>query len=71
LITLKDKKRAMCVVIRGTRPLVSFQCKFGNESGRKLPHVNNINRWLEQLKGTGSVCERRSSGRPAGMEARM
>jgi hypothetical protein len=27
--------------------------------------VNNIRRWFEQFKETGSVCRRKSSGRPA------
>jgi len=40
---------------------VSVQLKFRNEFRRTLPHVNNIHRLFEQLKGTGSVCKRKSS----------
>jgi len=53
------------------RPLVSVQRKFRNEFTRKLPHMNNIHRWFEQFKGTGSVCNRKSSGKPAVTEARI
>jgi hypothetical protein len=63
----EQRKSAMCLVVRGTKPLCSecFQRKFRNEFRRKLPHVNDIHRWFEQFKGTGSVCKIISSERPA------
>jgi hypothetical protein len=49
-----DKEKAQCVFwFAETKSLVSVQRKLGNESRRKLPHVNNIRRWFEQRKETG------------------
>lgn len=66
LIMFMDKEKAQCALwFVETKSLASVQRKFRNEFRRKPPHVNNIRHWFEQFKETGSVCKRKSFGRPA------
>jgi len=65
-IMFADKKKAQYVLcFAETDSLVRVKCKFRNEFRRKLPHAKNIHRSFEQFKEAGSVCKRKSSGRPA------
>jgi len=66
LIMFADKEKAQYVLcFAATNSLARVQCKFRNEFRRKPPHVKNIHLSFEQVKEVGSVCKRKSSGRPA------
>ena len=44
---------------------IAVQCKFRYEFGQDPPHINSIKRWLKNFMETGSILDRKRSGRPS------
>ena len=43
----------------------AVQRTFRNEFGQDPPHTNNIKRWFKNFIETGSILDRKKSGRPS------
>ena len=43
----------------------AVQRKFRNEFGQDPPHINSIKRWFKNFMETGSILDRKRSGRPS------
>ena len=46
----------------------AVQRKFRNEFGQDPPHTNSIKRWFKNFMETGSILDRKRSGRPSSDE---
>ena len=64
MLTIQQK--AQCVVwYHKLKSPTAVQCKFKNEFGQDPPHTNTIKRWFKYFMETGSILDRKRSGRPS------
>ena len=64
MLTIQQK--AQCVLWYHKLKLpTAVQCKFRNEFGQDPPHTNSIKRWFKNFMETGSILDRKRSGRPS------
>ena len=61
----RRKNRNVSCDSRKTKSLTCVRRKFRNKLRMKPPHLNKLSRRFERFKENGSVCTRKSSGRPA------
>ena len=54
----------MCSLVPLKSP-TAVQSKFKNEFGQDPPYTNNIKRWFKNFMETGSILNRKRSGRPS------
>ena len=59
------QEKAQCVLwFHESRSPVTVQRQFRREYGRDPPDVKSNKDWYDKFKETGSVCDKRRSGRP-------
>ena len=64
MLTIQQK--AQCVLwYHKLKSPTAVQRKFRNEFGHDPPNTNSIKRWLKNFMETGSILERKRSGRPS------
>ena len=64
MLTIQQK--AQCVLwYNKLKSPTAVQCKFRNEFGQDPPHTNSIKRWFKNFMETGSILDRKRSGRPS------
>ena len=64
MLTIKQK--AQCVLwYHKLKSPTAVQRKFRNEFGQDPPHTNSIKRWFKNFMETGSISDRKRSGRPS------
>ena len=62
MLTIKQK--AQCVLwYHKLKSPTAVQRKFRNEFGQEPPHTNSIKRWFKNFMETGSILNRKRSGR--------
>ena len=64
MLTIQQK--AQCVLwYHKLKSPTALQRKFKNEFGQDPPHTNSIKRWFKNFMETGSILDRKRSGRPS------
>ena len=64
MLTIQQK--AQCVLwCHKLKSSTAVQRKFKNEFGQNPPHTNSIKRWFKNCMETGSILDRKRSGRPS------
>ena len=64
MLTIEQK--AQCVLLyHKLKSPIAVQRKFRNEFGQDPPHTNSIKRWFKNFIETGSILDRKRSGRPS------
>ena len=64
MLTIQQK--AQCVLwYNELKSPTAVQRKFRNEFGQDPPHTNSIKRWFKNFMETGSILDRKRSGRPS------
>ena len=64
MLTIQQK--AQCVLwYNELKSRTAVQRKFRNEFGQDPPHTNSIKRWFKNFMETGSILDRKRSGRPS------
>ena len=64
MLTIQQK--AQCVLwYHKLKSPTAVQRKFRNEFGEDPPHTNSIKRWFKNFMETGSILDRKRSGRPS------
>ena len=64
MLTIQQK--AQCVLwYNELKSPTAVQRKFRNEFGQEPPHTNSIKRWFKNFMETGSILDRKRSGRPS------
>ena len=64
MLTIQQK--AQCVLwYHKLKSPTAVQRKFRNEFGQDPPHTNSMKRWFTNFMETGSILDRRRSGRPS------
>ena len=64
MLTIQQK--AQCVLwYNELKSRTAVQRKFRNEVGQDPPHTNSIKRWFKNFMETGSILDRKRSGRPS------
>ena len=64
MLTIQQK--AHCVLwYNELKSPTAVQRKFRNEFGQDHPHTNSIKRWFKNFMETGSILDRKRSGRPS------
>ena len=64
MLTIQQK--AQCILwYHKLKSPTAVQRKFRNEFGQDSPHTNSIKRWFRNFMGTGSILDRKRSGRPS------
>ena len=64
MLTIQQK--AQCVLwYNELKSPTAVQRKFRNEFGQDPPHTNSIKRWFKSFMETGSILDRKRSGRPS------
>ena len=63
MLTIEQK--AQCVLwYHKLESPTAVQSKFRNEFGQDSPYTNSIKRWFKNFMETGSIFDRKESGRP-------
>ena len=64
MLTIQQK--AQCVLwYNELKSPTAVQRKFRNEFGQDPPHTNSIKKWFKNFMETGSILDRKRSGRPS------
>ena len=63
---LTTQQKAQCVLwYHKLKSPTAVQREFRNEFGQDPPHNNSIKRWFKNFMETGSILDRKRSGRPS------
>ena len=63
---LTVQQKAQCVLwYHKLKSPTAVQRKFRNEFGQGLSHTHSIKRWFKNFMETGSILDRKRSGRPS------
>ena len=64
MLTIQQKTQCVLWYHKLKSP-TAVQRKFRNEFGQDPPHINSIKRWFKNFMKTGSILDRKRSGRPS------
>ena len=64
MLTIQQKPQCVLWYHKLKSP-TAVQRKFRNEFGQDPPHTNSFKRWFKNIIETGSILDRKRSGRPS------